>query len=50
MHFTTPASAGWASRWRMDRLEPAWQRFLQVADTKKEVTDEDLRKIAVATG
>jgi len=24
----------------------AWQRFLQVADTKKEVTDEDLRKIA----
>src|SRR5713226_2612590 len=26
--------------------EPAWQRFLQVADTKREVTDNDLRKIA----
>jgi hypothetical protein len=30
-------------------VDAAWQRFLQVADTKKEVTDEDLRKIAVAT-
>ena len=27
-------------------FDAAWQRFLQVADTKKEVTDEDLRKIA----
>jgi 2-isopropylmalate synthase len=26
--------------------EAAWQRFLQVADTKREVTDDDLRKIA----
>ncbi|TMD98788.1 MAG: 2-isopropylmalate synthase [Chloroflexi bacterium] len=26
--------------------DAAWQRFLQLADTKKEVTDEDLRKIA----
>ena len=26
--------------------DEAWQRFLQLADTKKEVTDEDLRKIA----
>jgi isopropylmalate/homocitrate/citramalate synthase len=31
------------------QVDAAWQRFLQVADTKKEVTDEDLRKIAVAT-
>jgi 2-isopropylmalate synthase len=30
------------------KVEAAWQRFLQVADTKKEVTDEDLRKIAAA--
>ncbi|TAN34998.1 2-isopropylmalate synthase [bacterium] len=29
--------------------EAAWQRFLQVADTKQEVTDEDLRKIVAAT-
>jgi 2-isopropylmalate synthase len=28
------------------RADAAWQRFLQLADTKKEVTDEDLRKIA----
>src|SRR5438105_3320429 len=26
--------------------DAAWQRFLKLADTKKEVTDEDLRKIA----
>ncbi len=26
--------------------DEAWQRFLVLADTKKEVTDEDLRKIA----
>jgi 2-isopropylmalate synthase len=26
--------------------DAAWQRFLQLADTKKEVTDEDLRRIA----
>jgi isopropylmalate/homocitrate/citramalate synthase len=31
------------------RAETALQRFLQVADTKKEVTDEDLRKIVAAT-
>jgi len=30
------------------KADAAWQRFLQVADTKKEVTDEDLRKIAAA--
>jgi 2-isopropylmalate synthase len=29
-----------------DRADAAWQRFLQLADTKKEVSDEDLRKIA----
>ena len=28
------------------KADAAWQRFLQLADTKKEVTDEDLRKIA----
>ena len=28
------------------KTEAAWQRFLQVADTKREVTDDDLRKIA----
>ena len=28
------------------RADAAWQRFLQLADTKKEVTDEDLRRIA----
>src|SRR5216684_5206321 len=32
------------------QVDAAWQRFLQVADTKKEVTDEDLRKIAAAAG
>ena len=26
--------------------EAAWQQFLKIADTKREVTDEDLRKIA----
>src|SRR5258708_3240015 len=30
------------------QVDGAWERFLQVADTKKEVTDEDLRKIAAA--
>jgi 2-isopropylmalate synthase len=29
-----------------ERVEPAWQRFLSVADVKKEVTDEDLRALA----
>jgi len=28
------------------KAEAAWQRFLQVADTKREVDDDDLRKIA----
>jgi len=27
-------------------LQPAWERFLQLADTKREVSDEDLRLIA----
>jgi 2-isopropylmalate synthase len=27
------------------RFEPAWERFLEVADSKKEVTDADLRTI-----
>ena len=31
-----------------NNVDAAWQRFLQVADTKKEVTDEDLRKIVAA--
>jgi 2-isopropylmalate synthase len=31
------------------KVDAAWQSFLQVADTKKEVTDEDLRKIAAMT-
>ena len=30
------------------KADGAWQRFLEVADTKKEVTDEDLRKIVAA--
>ena len=29
------------------KADAAWQKFLQLADTKKEVTDEDLKKIAV---
>jgi len=29
------------------KADAAWQRFLQLADTKKEVNDEDLRKIAL---
>jgi 2-isopropylmalate synthase len=29
------------------KADSAWQTFLQLADTKKEVTDEDLKKIAV---
>src|SRR3979409_1000392 len=32
-----------------DKADIAWQRFLKVADTKKEVTDEDLRKIVAAS-
>jgi len=53
----TARSGRHAFHHRLDRLgikleegkvEAAWQRFLQVADTKKEVTDEDLRKIAAA--
>ena len=32
-----------------EKAEVAWQRFLQIADTKKEVNDEDLRKIVAAT-
>ncbi|HXI94914.1 MAG TPA: hypothetical protein VNG04_02205, partial [Candidatus Acidoferrum sp.] len=32
-----------------DKADVAWQRFLKVADTKKEVTDEDLRKIVAAS-
>jgi 2-isopropylmalate synthase len=51
----TARSGRHAFRHRLERLgielpdskvDAAWQRFLQVADTKKEVTDEDLRKIA----
>jgi 2-isopropylmalate synthase len=54
----TARSGRHAFRHRLDRLgielpdskvDAAWQRFLQVADTKKEVTDEDLRKIAAMT-
>jgi 2-isopropylmalate synthase len=29
-----------------DKMDAAWQRFLQLADSKSEVSDEDLRKIA----
>jgi 2-isopropylmalate synthase len=51
----TARSGRHAFRHRLNRLgiklaeggdDAAWQRFLQLADTKKEVTDEDLRKIA----
>ena len=51
----TARSGRHAFHHRLDRLgihlvdapaDAAWQRFLQLADTKKEVTDEDLRKIA----
>jgi len=55
----TARSGRHAFQHRLDRLgitvveakrEAAWQQFLQVADRKKEVTDEDLRKIvAIAT-
>jgi 2-isopropylmalate synthase len=54
----TARSGRHAFRHRLNRLgielpdskvDAAWQRFLQVADTKKEVTDEDLRKIAAMT-
>ena len=53
----TARSGRHAFHHRLDRLgikleegkvDAAWQRFLQVADTKKEVSDEDLRKIAAA--
>ena len=30
------------------QTQAAWQRFKEVADTKREVTDEDLRKIVSA--
>ncbi|HWO44434.1 MAG TPA: hypothetical protein VNO87_02415, partial [Methylomirabilota bacterium] len=30
------------------KREAAWQRFLQVADTKREVMDDDLKQIAMA--
>ena len=30
------------------QTQAAWQRFKEVADTKREVTDEDLRKIVTA--
>jgi 2-isopropylmalate synthase len=52
----TARSGRHAFHHRLDRLglklpegkdDAAWQGFLQLADTKKEVTDEDLRKIAV---
>jgi 2-isopropylmalate synthase len=51
----TARSGRHAFQHRLDRLgitiadgkrDQAWQRFLQVADRKKEVTDDDLRKIA----
>jgi 2-isopropylmalate synthase len=54
----TAASGHHAFRHRLERLgitlaegqaEAAWQRFKQVADTKREVSDEDLRKIVEAT-
>jgi 2-isopropylmalate synthase len=54
----TAASGHHAFRHRLERLgitlaegqaEAAWQRFKQVADTKREVSDEDLRKIVAAT-
>jgi 2-isopropylmalate synthase len=54
----TARSGRHAFRHRLNRLgielpdskvDAAWQRFLQVADTKKEVNDEDLRKIAAMT-
>ncbi len=50
----TARSGRHAFRHRLDRLgitlpdsmaDAAWARFLQVADSKREVTDEDLRKI-----
>ncbi|HVH64271.1 MAG TPA: hypothetical protein VNA65_11800, partial [Candidatus Dormibacteraeota bacterium] len=53
----TARSGRHAFRHRLDKLglkvadgkgEAAWQRFLEVADRKKEVTDEDLRKIVSA--
>ena len=51
----TARSGRHAFHHRLDRLgitlsdgkgDEAWQRFLVLADTKKEVNDEDLRKIA----
>lgn len=32
-----------------ERLQEAWERFLQLADTRKEVTDADLRELVAAT-
>jgi 2-isopropylmalate synthase len=54
----TAASGHHAFHHRLERLgivltegkaEAAWQRFKQVADTKREVSDEDLRKIVATT-
>ncbi len=54
----TARSGRHAFHHRLDRLgikladgkaDMAWQRFLEVADTKKEVTDEDLRKIVAGS-
>ena len=54
----TAASGHHAFRHRLERLgitpaeghaEAAWQRFKQVAGTKREVSDEDLRRIVAAT-
>src|ERR1700716_1588499 len=53
----TSASGHHAFRHRLERLgislseakaEAAWQRFKQVADTKREVSDQDLRRIVAA--
>jgi 2-isopropylmalate synthase len=54
----TARSGRHAFHHRLDRLglkvgegkdDAAWQRFLEVADTKKEVTDADLKKIVKAS-
>ncbi|HEV2034138.1 MAG TPA: 2-isopropylmalate synthase [Candidatus Dormibacteraeota bacterium] len=54
----TAASGHHAFQHRLERLgitleegqaEAAWQRFKQIAGTKREVSDEDLRKIVAAT-
>jgi 2-isopropylmalate synthase len=53
----TSASGHHAFRHRLERLgislseakaDAAWQRFKQVADTKREVSDQDLRRIVAA--